>query len=345
VKILVWHWGRRGAGPRFARELATALRSLDGIEAALSLPATADILALPDAKPCDLPLPTYASAMGLARQYLNAPAWLGWLDRQLALLRPDFAICAMPAMLDHLMFRALDRRGIASVVIAHDARPHPGDGGIVRAAWDRVLLRRAGAIAVLTRHVGTALAPLVPSLQLSHPPFPMPRTTPARAHDGPLRVLSFGRMRAYKGIDLLARTLALLPVDWDIRVIGAGRVHADLAGARVEHRFVPEAELPEIFAWADVVLLTHRAASQSGVAAMALGAGRFVVATNVGGLPEQLADAPGAMLCPPDPVSLAAALRALPAEAPAPIDARRAWCAMAADLLAQARAAGLGRTA
>ena len=77
---------------------------------------------------------------------------------------------------------------------------------------------------------------------------------------------------------------------------------------------------------------------------MALGAGRFVVATAVGGLPEQLGGMPGVFLCPPNPEALVAALRALPATpAPARIDAPAAWAAMADALLTQIRATGLGR--
>ena len=345
MKILVWHWGRRGAGPRFAAELSHALNALPGIAATLSLPKAAEILSLPDAPACGWPVQTYTGLAGLAGRCLSAPFLLPRLDRHLAALLPDLAICAMPAMLDPLMFLALRRRAIPSVVIAHDAAPHPGDGGRARAGWNRATLRRADAVAVLTRHVRASLAPIAPAIQLCHPPFPMPPAPPPRAHGGALRVLSFGRMRAYKGLDLLAATLRLATPDWDVRVIGAGPALADLPGARVENRYVAEVELPQLFAWADVVLLTHRAASQSGVAAMALGAGRFVVATAVGGLVEQLAGMPGAVLCPPDPGLLAAALRALPFTPPAPIDARAAWRGMAASLLAQANAAGLGRTA
>ncbi len=64
-----------------------------------------------------------------------------------------------------------------------------------------------------------------------------------------------------------------------------------------------------LLAWADAVVLPSREASQSVVAAVALTAGRYVIATNVGGLAEQLRDEPLATLCEPHPDSLANGLR------------------------------------
>jgi hypothetical protein len=62
--VLVWQWGRRGAGPRFAAALAQGLRSLDGVESVLSLSEQAEILTLPDAPHCELPVRTYGGLLG-----------------------------------------------------------------------------------------------------------------------------------------------------------------------------------------------------------------------------------------------------------------------------------------
>ena len=95
-----------------------------------------------------------------------------------------------------------------------------------------------------------------------------------------------------------------------------------LPGVRVENRWVPEHEVGALLAWADALVLSHTEASQSGVAAAAIAARRWVVATRVGGITEQLAGEPLARLCDPTPASLAAALRGLlenpPVQAAAP---------------------------
>ena len=132
-----------------------------------------------------------------------------------------------------------------------------------------------------------------------------------------------------------------------MRVVGQGPDSAALAalraaGVRVERRWVPGAEIASLLAWADAVVLPYREASQSGFAPAALAAGRWVLATAVGGLPEQLAGAPLGRLCAPTPEALAAALAALLAEPPPdapPADPLAAWRATAADLRAQLAAA------
>jgi len=272
------------------------------------------------------------------------------LDRALTKLRPDLAVCAMPAALDPFMLAALRRRGVPSVVIAHDAVPHPGDRVPVRGLLERHVLRRADALATLSSHVAAQLAarPALRAkkfLMLSHPPFgfgPMPAP---RSHGGKLRVLSFGRLRAYKGLQLLADALSRAAAAWDVRVVGHGPETPALAalralpGVRVENRWVPESKISETLGWADVVVLSHVAASQSGVAAAALGAGRFIVATEVGGIGAQLRDMPGAILCAPEPAALARALSSVAdAAIPRRVDTAAAWRAMAASLLEQASA-------
>jgi glycosyltransferase involved in cell wall biosynthesis len=354
VKALVWHWGRHGAGPRFAAELAAGLAALPGVSSVLSLAAGAEILRIADPPRCDLTVTTYAGVPGLAWRLLTAPALRRRLDRELDILRPDIAVCAMPAALDRFMFSVLRRRRVPSVVIADDAVAHPGDRVPFRFVLDRHVLRRADAIATLSSHVAAQLQarPALRTrkfLALSHPPFnfgPMPAP---RAHGGPLRVLSFGRLRAYKGLLLLADALSCVAPARDVRVVGHGPESPALAalralpGVRVENRWVPEPEISELLAWADVIVLSHVAASQSGVAAAALGAGRFIVATEVGGIGAQLRDMPGVILCPPEPASLAAALNCVAdAAIPRRVDAAAAWRAMAAALLEQVAKQGQG---
>ena len=108
---------------------------------------------------------------------------------------------------------------------------------------------------------------------------------------------------------------------------------------------MPEDEVGALLGWADALVLSHREASQSGVAAAALAAGRWVVATNAGGLAEQLAAAPGARICTMDPAALAAAIKSLvdnpPASPPSWEDA--GWRASVAGLAEElAKTFGVG---
>ena len=325
TRVLVWQWGRRGAGPRIAVELARALRLVPGTTAFLSLSTGAEILGGAEAPVCDLPVATYTGAIGFLGRILLAPITIVSLIRHLRRMRPDVAICAMPGPLDLLMTAALAWTRTKLIVIVHDADSHPGERAPLLMWLQRRLARRADALVALSTHVAERLraqglaAPGKPVFALFHPPmsFGAPPPPPF-AHDGPPRLLFFGRLLAYKGLDLLAEALALLgDVPMEVRVVGSGPESDALAALRdqpcvtVENRWVAEEEIAGVIAWADLLVLPYREASQSGAAAVAVAAGRWVVATRVGGLMEQLAGEPTAVACDPDAGSLAAALRDL----------------------------------
>lgn len=348
MRLLVWQWGRRGAGPRYALELARGLREVPGVEVALSLSRGAEIMPEAAAE-CALPVDTYARAAGWAWRMARLPLDAPGLARRLRPLRLDGAVCAMPAPLDLLMAAALRRAGVPYAVAVHDATLHPGDILPLQQVLQRRLLRRARALVALSGHVagqlpGRVLRSRLSPLGYGDPTAPPP--APPMAHGGTLRLLSFGRLLPYKGLDLLAAALARPGPAAQVRVVGSGPESPALdalrrlPGVTVENRWVPEGEVGALLGWADALVLSHREASQSGVAAAALAAGRWVVATDVGGLAEQLAGMPGARLCAADPAALAAAISSLvsdPPAAPAPaLDAWRLGVAKLAGELAQA---------
>lgn len=361
MKVLVWQWGRRGAGPRVAVELAASLGLVPGVEAVLSLSNGAEILRGGAPPACQLPVATYEGAGGFLRRLLTVPFAAGALSRRLRALRVDVALCAMPAPLDLLMMRALRRAGVPAIVVVHDADTHPGDGLPFQMALQRRQTREADALVALTSHVAARLREQgltggKPLFMASLPPLVFgPPTLPPGSHGGKLRLLSFGRLLPYKGLDLLADALRLLgpAPGMEIRVVGSGPESATLEALRampeveVENRWVPEDEVGSLLAWADALVLSHREASQSGVAAAAVAARRWVVSTRVGGLAEQLRDEPLARFCEPDPASLAAALRGLldspPVADPAPCDPRAAWREVAESLVRQIEHDLLGR--
>ncbi len=350
MKVLVWQWGRRGAGPRVAAELARAFNLVSGTDAVLSLSAAAELLALPDRPVCALPIRTYASVPGFMGRVLLGPVLVPRLAAWLRQQRVDVAICAMPAPMDFVLATALRWAKIPYAVVVHDADSHPGDRFPMQIRLQRYLLRGASAVFALSTHVADRLRQqgLVegkPLLFASLPPLiygPIP--PPPRAHGGNLRLLSFGRLLPYKGLDLLADSLEILQGEErsEVRIVGSGPESPELDRLRalpcvtVENRWVPEDEVSKLLAWSDALVLSHREASQSGVAATALAARRWVVATRVGGLEEQLRDEKLAVLCDPTPASIAEAIRTLRMRPELPCnvsDPRAAWAGVALSML------------
>ena len=353
MRILVWQWGRRGAGPRVATELAASLRGVPGQSVFLSLSTRAEILRAKDGPCCALPVRTYQSMSGYVFRLLLSPLTVWSLMRRIRGLAPDVAICAMPGPLDLVMAWALRRLGVKIVVTVHDADLHPGDGFPMQMVLQRRLIRRADALIALTRHVAARLRQQRESrgkmvLTASLPPFVFgARPPPPLAHGGPVRLLCFGRLLAYKGLDLLEaalRGIGDVP-PFELRIVGQGpesetlTALAALPHVRVENRWVPEDEVGALIAWADALVLPYREASQSGVAAIAIAADRWVVATRVGGLAEQFRDERLALLCEPQPESIRACLTRLLTQPPPLVDQRgdprERWHEMAEQLVRQ----------
>lgn len=165
-----------------------------------------------------------------------------------------------------------------------------------------------GAV-VHNAHVGSQIHDLLPHLTpdrliaVDHPPnLPLtPQPLPPRP---PLRLLLFGHVRSYKGLDLVLEAMTLGDRSGlDTRLTVAGqfwqpigpwyqRIRAMGLADRVDLRsgYVPDDELADLFADHHLVLTPYSTASQSGVVPLATAAGRPSVVTPVGGLPEQVTD-------------------------------------------------------
>jgi glycosyltransferase involved in cell wall biosynthesis len=350
LRVLVWQWGRRGAGPRFAAELAAGFAALPDVVALLSLSRQAELLTTEPAPRCDLPIDTYAGTAGFLWRLVTLPLRVPGLVRKLRAVRPDVAICAMPGPIDQLMASALRRLGVPFLVMVHDASSHPGDWLPAQRSLQRSLIRQSSGVVALSGHVAAQLRDSLqlggrPLIMASHPPFAFgPKPPPPRSHGGPLRLLFFGRLLPYKGLGLFADALRRLGprADIEVRIAGLGPDSGELTALRalpgvvVENRWVPEAEMADLLAWADALVLSHLEATQSGVAAVAVAARRWLVATDVGGLAEQLRREPLARLCAPDAAELARAIESLiidpPRDTDPPSDPGDAWRDMARGL-------------
>lgn len=228
--------------------------------------------------------------------------------------------------------RAAHRRARV-VAICANAVPHeprPGDRPLTA-----LLLRAVDAAVVHTEAERRALAALTdrPVAVAALPPHlpdgpPRPRAPGVRQ-----RLLFFGKIRRYKGLDLLLRALTQLN---GVHLTVAGEVYpdaTDLGGLvdrlglrdRVDLRpgYLPAERIPELFASVDALVLPYRSATASQHVALANRHRVPVVATRVGNFPEVIDDGVDGLLCTPgDVADLTRALREL--YAPGRLDSLRA---------------------
>ena len=123
--------------------------------------------------------------------------------------------------------------------------------------------------------------------------------------------LFFGHIRPFKGLDIALDAWRRLKTNATLLVAGEPwwRTAAPaVANVRYDLRFIPDSEIANYFAAADVVLAPYRSEAQSGVALTAFHFGRPVIATTVGGFPEIIDDRNGILVPPEDPESLARAV-------------------------------------
>lgn len=136
------------------------------------------------------------------------------------------------------------------------------------------------------------------------------------------RILFFGRMEAYKGLEVLLKAAKLLverKENFSLHVAGRGpelkrlrKEFETLPNVIIDQNFLTARKIIGAFQSAAIVVVPYLEATQSGVVAAAFANGRPVVASRVGGLPEIVADGVNGLLVEPnDTVALADAIEKL----------------------------------
>jgi glycosyltransferase involved in cell wall biosynthesis len=234
------------------------------------------------------------------------------LLRRLARDKPDiihFQWLPLPALDRALLGRF---RRIAPVVLTvHDTDPFNGDPA---ARLQRVgfvaALRQCDRLIVHTRQGEKRLLAygVEPSRVVVLPHGPLGTKGLQASEDvvtTPLTFVLFGKIKHYKGADLLISAFAALPADKRelARVLIVGQSYMDLAPLRqlvashglsdwvtIEDRFVSDDEVASIFSANVVSVFPYREIEASGVLSLALANSRPIIASRLGLFAETLTD-------------------------------------------------------
>jgi glycosyltransferase involved in cell wall biosynthesis len=192
------------------------------------------------------------------------------------------------------------------VCTVHDFEPHLGDKLSQKTPFcvEMFLRRRADQLITHSQHVHALMTKalrgaaqnmtLMPHLQIGQD---LSRVATKDDEDENL-ILFFGRIWEYKGLEYLIRAEPLISArvpNARIMIAGQGedfsryaRMMAHPERFIVHNEFISEERTARYFQQASVVVLPYVEASQSGVIPLAYSAGKPVVATKVGGLPEMV---------------------------------------------------------
>ncbi len=135
-------------------------------------------------------------------------------------------------------------------------------------------------------------------------------------------ILFFGFIRDYKGLDLLLEAMSDERIrKLDLKAVIAGEFYTDskpyedlidklkIRDQLILHTdFIPNTEVAKYFAVADLVVQPYKSATQSGISQIAYHFEVPMLVTNVGGLPEIVADGKAGYVTEPDSKAIADAL-------------------------------------
>ncbi|MBM3589497.1 MAG: glycosyltransferase family 4 protein [Alphaproteobacteria bacterium] len=318
MRILIWYWGRRGGGAQFTLSLARALAEDGNHQTAVSIACQNDLL--PRFR--GLPAPrqevsTYQSMAGFGLGFARIPVLARRLGDFAQEMRADVVLSTMTHTWTPLIAPYLVKAGLNFVPVLHDGAPRQGD---FEPFWSWRLNRElavASAAVVMSDHVARAVKARRPDVPLIRLPLGAHLPPAQDVLQPPCDVLFFGRLRGYKGLDLLRDAWPLVREAHPaatLRVVGIGDDKAlapglaDLPGVSIERRWVPNSEIRSLITSARLLVLPYHEASQSGVLPQAMALGVPVVATCVGGLTEQMKGGGGVLVRPtPDALGLAIA--------------------------------------
>jgi glycosyltransferase involved in cell wall biosynthesis len=256
-------------------------------------------------------------------------AWSMWrLIKRLRREKPDVIhLQWLPLpVVDRAFLGAL--RQVAPVVLTvHDTNPFNGEASasIQRQGVETCLFRVDRLIVHTKQGEGRMRKLGIPAERITVLPHGMlvdRVPSAADAMDGPLTFLLFGKIRPYKGADILIKAFAALPAELraQARVRIVGKPYMDLAplqaeaaaagvAVEIETGFVADEDIPALFSHGTVAAFPYREIEASGVLFLALAHGRPIIASRLGAFGELLTDGKQGSLVPPDDVpALTAAL-------------------------------------
>jgi len=276
-------------------------------------------------------LPLQERGVHYSIDYLNPKTWVD-VSRQVASLKPEVVILPWwvafwtPVYL--LMIYRIKRRTKAQIIIlCHNVVSH--DGGLLDKWCTRAVLQLADHCFVHSVEEQEKLKILVPNIRSSvvhHPTYDifgfngMPKGEAQKRLGIEGRwVLFFGFVRPYKGLRYLieAMPIVLREIDVNLMIVGefweSSERYRSLASqlgvdekVRFHDRYVPNEEVEVYFRACDVVVAPYVSTTGSGIAQLAYGLEKGIIATNVGAFGEIVENGvTGFLVNPSDSASLA----------------------------------------
>lgn len=303
-RVMFLYWGRRGGVVPLTLQIAREVA--DNPACTVSISSSNERVNEFIGSGCRLFLiDTFSSNFGALLRSWHMPRLRRMLIERLQADQIQTVVTIMPHVWTPIMAPAIRQAGIGYVTVIHDAHRHQGDATAIVQNWILREIGFADYVICLSRSVTEQLVetrnvPREKLVTLFHPDLTLgePATPHPPAPDSPLRLLFLGRILPYKGLGLLFDAIALLRargIPIKLSICGEGDLspfeeRIKIEGVEVINRWLSDEEIGSLLPKFHAVALSHIQASQSGVAAAALGSGVPVIANPVGGIRDQIED-------------------------------------------------------
>jgi glycosyltransferase involved in cell wall biosynthesis len=315
MRIGIVYLGRRGSGGIISLNLASHLAKKADVFAIVSSLSENFI----DWEASGIPLTVqkpYHNVFEAIWEWIN-PKKVRHISNQIRNLKPEVVLFPMFYTWNPLIQKYIE--GIPAIVMVHDPVPHPGLSARVFKYLENISIRRASRCVLFSHIFISALqerdvAPdridVIPIGSLIYSFQEEDIRNSSGPKDNVPVLLYFGRVKKYKGLDILLEACRQLSsiMDFKLLLVGDGNLKPyrslidQLPRIEIVNRWIGESEINRIFSQADMVILPYTSASQSGVIPIAAGLGMPVIATNVGGIPEQIDNGRTGLLVEPGSV-------------------------------------------
>lgn len=307
MKILICYWGKKGGGAKYTYELAKEFVSQYNDDIYTSFSKNSHSFdELSNLAQKGFHIKTFNGFVGFVGMSIILPIKLLMLYFFLKKNKIDIVYTTMGHVWTPFLAILLKTVKIKHIFTVHDAKVHLGDK-TMPFFLKKIIYKNAYKLVFLSEYVKNEFNKKFPinsnRIILSKHGILRYRnisTEPKKFNEVPyFRLVFFGRILKYKGLQYLLKAQLELEKRYNdvyLEIYGSGDISEyeqylkKIKNIKLENRWIKDNEIYQIFSKPCINIVPYIEASQSGVIPVALSFGIPSIATNVGGLPEQLED-------------------------------------------------------
>lgn len=296
--ILLIYLGRRGGGAQLLAEIALSLQGV------LAQNLTVFILRAEDGdflKECSFPFSSLPISRSVKDLICNPFKFIKFLKISFATfvdMKPRWTIFVMPSPLDWFVSSIARLFKSDQLIMIHDFEPHSGESWPSRRSinWR---VRKSTKLITFSQHIKNLLLEIDPLKDIEV--YSLPSQIHLLQNDSGISVemaeisgsyiLFVGRIRKYKGLEILLEAHKLFHSEKTLVIAGEGKFKKiSDSNIRIINRWLSNSEIDFLIERAKVVVFPYTDASQSGLLPIAIAKKKEIIISKLPGLIEQLND-------------------------------------------------------